>query len=129
MGAILILAITFGLMYVFFILPQKKRVAAHRELLRAVDVGDEVMLTSGVYGTVVEVDEAEDVIWLEVAEGVELKVARGAIGKRTEAAARADAGDGHDEQAVDELPAGEPVDPEGAGPVDPADPDRSDDAR
>jgi preprotein translocase subunit YajC len=126
MGAILILAVTFGLMYAFFILPQKKRVAAHRDLLKAVDVGDEVMLTSGLYGTVVEVDESDDVIWLEVAEGVELKVARGAIGKRTEGAQRADAAQADDE-AADEEPDGpvEPIESESAGPVEP-DPDPSD---
>ena len=87
MGPILILVVTFGLMYVLFILPQKKRMAAHRDLLKQVDVGDEVMLTSGFYGTVLEVDEDEDVLWLELAEGVEVKVARGAIGKRTVLAA------------------------------------------
>ena len=110
MGPILILAVTFGLMYVLFILPQKKRMAAHRDLLKRVDVGDEVMLTSGFYGTVLEVDEDEDVLWLELAEGVEVKVARGAIGKRTVLAADRPiddaAADDDDVDLPDELDAG-----------------------
>ena len=43
------------------------------------EVGDEVMLTSGVYGTVRSLDEA--VAQVEIAEGVTIRVARGAIGQ------------------------------------------------
>ena len=43
------------------------------------EVGDEVLLTSGVYATIRSLDE--DVAQVEVAEGVTIKVARGAVGQ------------------------------------------------
>lgn len=44
----------------------------------ALSVGDEVMLTSGVYGTLVEL--TEDRVHVEIAPGVVIHVARGAVG-------------------------------------------------
>ncbi len=44
----------------------------------ALSVGDEVMLTSGVYGILREL--AEDRVGVEIAEGVTIHVARGAVG-------------------------------------------------
>jgi preprotein translocase subunit YajC len=43
----------------------------------ALNVGDEVMLTSGIFGRLVTTDD--DHLTVEVAEGVIIKVARGAI--------------------------------------------------
>ncbi len=43
------------------------------------EVGDEVMLTSGVYATVRSLEE--DVVQVDIADGVTIKVARGAIGQ------------------------------------------------
>jgi preprotein translocase subunit YajC len=130
MGAIVILAITFGLMYALFILPQKRRMNAQRQLLRAIDVGDEVMLTSGFYGTVVEVDEGEDVIWLELADGLEVKVARGAVSRRVTAGTgdhEHDHGD-HEHEHEDDDEDGDDVGDTDvdltAEPRDPGNPDR-----
>ncbi len=43
------------------------------------EVGDEVILTSGVFGTVRGLDD--DVARVEIADGVTVKVARGAVGQ------------------------------------------------
>ena len=43
------------------------------------EVGDEVILTSGVFATVRDLDE--DVAQVEIADGVTIKVARGAVGQ------------------------------------------------
>jgi preprotein translocase subunit YajC len=43
------------------------------------EVGDEVVLTSGVFGTVRGLDEA--VAEVEIADGVTIRVARGAVGQ------------------------------------------------
>jgi preprotein translocase subunit YajC len=45
----------------------------------SLEPGTEVMLTSGVYGTVSRV--ADDKVWVDVAPGVTLTVAKGAIGQ------------------------------------------------
>ncbi len=43
------------------------------------EVGDEVVLTSGVYGTVRGLDEG--IARVEIADGVTVRVARGAVGQ------------------------------------------------
>ena len=43
------------------------------------EVGDEVVLTSGVFGTIRGLDE--DTAQVEIADGVTIKVARGAVGQ------------------------------------------------
>lgn len=72
--------VIFGVMYVVLFLPQQRRAKAQRELLSSLEVGDQVQLTSGLYGFIEEIHG--DVIWLEIAEGVEVKVARGAVAEK-----------------------------------------------
>jgi preprotein translocase subunit YajC len=52
---------------------------AHKALLANVQPGDEIMTTAGLYGTVVEL--SDDNMYLQVAPGVELRFARGAIAR------------------------------------------------
>ena len=55
----------------FFLLivrPQRRRVAAHRALVATLEVGDEVITTGGIYGTVRAIED--DAVELEVAPGV-----------------------------------------------------------
>ena len=65
------------LMYAVLILPQQRRNREHKALLSSLEEGDEVLTSSGVYGLIAAVDG--EVIWLEVAEGVELKLARSSV--------------------------------------------------
>ena len=66
------------LFWLFIIRPASRRQKELGRMQSSLNVGDEVVLTSGVYGTVrlLEVDH----LLLEVADGVTIKVARGAIG-------------------------------------------------
>jgi preprotein translocase subunit YajC len=89
----------FGIALLFWLLiirPQSKRQEAVRTMQSALEPGTEVMLTSGVYGTLDRVED--DTIWVRVAEGVVLKVAKGAVGNVV-----------HPEPAAD--PAGPPDEP------------------
>jgi len=64
----------------FFLLivrPQRRRLAAHRALVAALTVGDEVITTGGIFGTIVALDDER--IELEVSRGVVITVARAAI--------------------------------------------------
>ena len=63
--------------YVMFIVPQARRRKRATALRREVEPGAEVMLTSGLYGTVVEIDG--DIVVIEVADGVRLRYAKGAV--------------------------------------------------
>jgi preprotein translocase subunit YajC len=95
------LLVIFGLMYVLLILPQQRRTKAQRELLTELDVGDQVLLTSGLYGFIEEIHG--DVIWLEISSGVEVKVARSAVAQKVPASAETavDSADAPDQPGVE----------------------------
>ena len=80
MGALILLAVTFLLMWVLFILPQQRRLRAHQALVARLEVGDEVMTTSGIFGTIAELDD--EVVHLEIAPATVVRVARGAVARR-----------------------------------------------
>ncbi len=87
-----------ALFWLILIRPAQRRQRELGRMQGEVSVGDEVVLTSGVYGTVRDLHD--DTLSLEVAEGVTLKVVRAAIGSvvRPEAPAR----DDEEELVVDE---------------------------
>jgi preprotein translocase subunit YajC len=67
-------------MYFLLIRPQRRRMQDQRALANAVQEGDEVMTTAGVYGFVTAIED--DIIWLEIAEGVDIRIARAAVSRR-----------------------------------------------
>jgi preprotein translocase subunit YajC len=69
------------LFWYLFVRPAQRRQREMGSMQRALAEGDEVMLTSGIFGTVVGLED--DRISLEVADGVTLKVTRAAIGQVT----------------------------------------------
>ena len=71
--------------------PARKRQHDTARIQSSVDVGAEVMLGSGIYGTVVAV--ADDTLQLEVASGTTMKVARQAVVRVIEDSAREDSAD------------------------------------
>ncbi|HEX5946092.1 MAG TPA: preprotein translocase subunit YajC [Acidimicrobiales bacterium] len=77
MEPLFILAVTFALLWVIFILPQQRRVRAHQALVASVQPGDEVILSAGIYGRIL--DLGPDDLTLEIAPGVEIRVARQAV--------------------------------------------------
>jgi preprotein translocase subunit YajC len=81
-SAVLSLLLPILLIVVFWFLlmrPQQKRQAALRQLQSSLAPGEEVLLTSGIYATVVEV--ADDHVVVNIASGVDIRVVRGAIGQ------------------------------------------------
>ena len=66
------------LFWLLIIRPASRRQRELATLQRSLEVGDEVMLTSGIFATVAEL--ADDHLRVRLAEGVTVKVARGAVG-------------------------------------------------
>jgi preprotein translocase subunit YajC len=66
-------------MYLLVIRPQQKKLKAQRDLIASIEVGDEVVTAGGIIGTVRVL--AGDRVFLEVADGVELRILRGAISR------------------------------------------------
>jgi preprotein translocase subunit YajC len=69
-----------AIMYAFLIVPQRKKQKAHALLLRAVQPGDEILTSGGIYGGVTEIDG--DDLYLEIAPDVEIKISRRAVAER-----------------------------------------------
>jgi preprotein translocase subunit YajC len=77
------LVVMAGVFYLLIWRPQQRRVASMRALQGALELGDEVITTSGIYGTITAL--RDDHLELEIASGVVVKVARGAVGTRVTA--------------------------------------------
>ena len=67
------------LFWVVMIRPAQSRQRALSRMQGGIAVGDEVMLTSGIFGVVRALDE--ETVRVEVGDGVILKVVRGAVGR------------------------------------------------
>ena len=77
---IIFLPLMFLALWAIVILPQQRRMKAHRALVSVLEVGNEVMTTSGIIGTITAIDD--EVLHLEVAPGVTLRIVRAAIAQR-----------------------------------------------
>jgi preprotein translocase subunit YajC len=116
MAPLLVLILLFFVMYTVMIRPQQRRAREHQALIAAVQVGDEVMTTAGIFGTVTAVEG--DTISVEISPGVVMRVARAAIGRRlNQEAAAFDELDQLDEEPT---PDAEP-EPESGAPAPPPD--------
>jgi preprotein translocase subunit YajC len=76
MGIVIIL-IFFAVAWFLLIVPRKRELRRHGLLMTQLQPGDEVVMSSGVYGTIRSIEGDE--VRLEVAPGVELKIAKRAI--------------------------------------------------
>ena len=66
-----------GIFYVVLFLPERKKQKKRKEMLEAMKKGDRVMTSSGLYGSVTQIQD--DVVVLQVADGVRLRFNRVAI--------------------------------------------------
>jgi preprotein translocase subunit YajC len=67
----------FVLLYFLMIRPQMKRAKEHKQMVEALQKGDEVVTSGGVLGRISEMGEAY--ITLEIAPSTEISVQRGAV--------------------------------------------------
>jgi preprotein translocase subunit YajC len=72
-----------GAVFWFMVIkPQQRRARTHRELMSALSPGDKVVAAGGIVGTIRKVDD--DVISLQVADNVTLKVDRASVSRKIE---------------------------------------------
>ncbi len=69
-------------MYFLLIRPQRRRQREQVEMQKAIEVGDEVMTTSGVYGFVTGFEG--DIAWLEIDDNVQIRISRAAIQRKVD---------------------------------------------
>jgi preprotein translocase subunit YajC len=68
--------------YFLLIRPQNQRRRAQMQMQSDVEVGDEVVTTSGIYGTITEIDDDYGIVTVEVAPNTDIRMARAAIAQR-----------------------------------------------
>ncbi|MBW1828458.1 MAG: preprotein translocase subunit YajC [Deltaproteobacteria bacterium] len=76
-GAFVPLIIMFAIFYFLLIRPQQKKAKQHKELLGGLKKGDRVVSSGGLHGTVTGL--TDDVVTMEIAPKVRVKVSRGSI--------------------------------------------------
>jgi preprotein translocase subunit YajC len=67
-------------MYFLMIRPQRRKLRAQASLQSSIEVGDEVVTTSGMYGFVTLLEG--DIAWLEIDDDVQIRIARAALQRK-----------------------------------------------
>jgi len=71
-----------GVFYFLLIRPQQRRMRQQQALLNSVEVGDDVVTTSGIFGRVTDIDEDEGSITVEIAAGTQVRMLKQGIARR-----------------------------------------------
>lgn len=75
---LLILLALFLIFYFLLIKPQKKRIKQHNELMKSLQKGNKVITSGGLIGTIIKF-EGEDIVVLEISQGVRVRMAKSSI--------------------------------------------------
>jgi preprotein translocase subunit YajC len=105
MSSIIILLFLLLLFWLLLVRPQRSRARQQQALIASLEPGDEVVSTGGIYGTITRI-EGDD-LYVEIAEGLEVRMARRAVAGYVEPVDEAD-DEADDEPA--ELEDGPPED-------------------
>jgi len=81
LGSFLPFILVFAIIYFLMIRPQQKQKAEMRRMLDSLEEGDRVLTSGGIHGVVTKLKD--DVVWLQIAEQVRIKVQRSAIAARS----------------------------------------------
>jgi preprotein translocase subunit YajC len=77
LGAFLPLILMFAIFYFLLIRPQQKKAKQHKQLLASIKKGDRVISSGGLHGVVTGL--TEDIVTMEIAPKIRVKVSRGSI--------------------------------------------------
>lgn len=75
-GMLLYCIVVFGIIYLFMVRPNKRRMAEYQKMLDSLKVGNRVM-AAGIYGTIKKI--GDKTIEMEVAKGVVIEVNKNAV--------------------------------------------------
>lgn len=68
------LILIFGVFYIFIIRPQNRKLKDHQTMLKAIIKGDKVVTGGGILGTVIKVEPENNLVQVEIADHVKIKV-------------------------------------------------------
>ena len=78
---LLIPVLLLGVFYFLLIRPQQRRAKEQQALIRSVEEGDEIVMTSGIIGTIVAIDDEDDTLTVEIAPGTQVRILRAGVGR------------------------------------------------
>lgn len=79
LGMLPLIAI-FAAMYFLLLRPQRKRQKETRNLQSSLQEGDEIVMSSGIYGWISSVED--NYFWVEIAKDTEIRVSKSAVTNR-----------------------------------------------
>ena len=79
MGFLLMMVALFAIMWFFMIRPQQKKQKEIRSFQNALQDGAKVVTGGGIYGTVKHIDPNTNIVEVEIARGVVIRVDRGYV--------------------------------------------------
>ena len=77
MQFLIIMALMLGVMYVLMVRPQRQKQSRQQAMINDASVGDDVLTTGGIYGTITQA-EGDDVV-VEIASGISVHMTRRGI--------------------------------------------------
>jgi preprotein translocase subunit YajC len=72
------LILMFAIFYFLLIRPQQKKAKAHKETLATLKKGDQIVSSGGLHGVITGL--TDDIITMEIAPKVRVKISRGSVG-------------------------------------------------
>ena len=79
MSMIIMMVAIFAIMYFFMIRPQNKKQKEIQKFRNSIVPGTDVVTAGGIYGKVKEVNDADNTLMIEVASGVNIKIAKNSV--------------------------------------------------
>jgi preprotein translocase subunit YajC len=80
MAASLLFLVPLALLWVLFVRPQQRRMRQAQAMVATLAVGDEIITSGGIYGTVTDSDDTS--LWVEIAPDVVVRVMRAAVAQQ-----------------------------------------------
>jgi preprotein translocase subunit YajC len=79
MGMLLPIILIFVIMYFLMIRPQQKKHREHQQMIQALRKGDRVLTSGGLYATVLNIKEKENIVVIKIADNVKVEIQRNSI--------------------------------------------------
>lgn len=70
------LLLIFAVFYFLIIRPQNKKMKEHQKMVSELKTGNKVITNSGIIGTIKAIDKKEDILEVEIADDVNIKILR-----------------------------------------------------
>lgn len=65
--------------YFFIVRPQQKKAKEDAKMRGGLRIGDKIVTTSGIFGSIVQIDDKKDVVSIEISKGVSIVIYKSSI--------------------------------------------------